>query len=88
MIYIYNLSHANLSNFCSWVNNNVGILSSLMVATGKYLITGCSLSLVIPGYIANRNMLHTSHPEHDLLIGKILSHQKDIFVIVDHCTVY
>ena len=88
MIYIYNLSYANLSNYCLWVNNNVGILSSLMVVTGKYLITGCSLSLVIIGYIVIRNMFHTSHPEHDLLLGKILSHQKNIFVIVDYCTVY
>ena len=59
------------------MNNNVGILPSPMVVTGKYLITGFSLSLVILGYIVIRNMFHTSHPEHDLLLDKMLSHQKE-----------
>ena len=48
-----------------------------MVATGKYLITGFSLSLVILGYIVISNLFHTSHPEHDLLLDKMLSHQKE-----------
>ena len=74
---IYNFSHANSSNYCLWMNNNVGIISSRMVVTGKYLITGFSLSLVILGYIVIRNFFHTSHTEHDLLLVKMLSHQKE-----------